>query len=230
MTNQKRVARTAGVYYLFNIVLSILYMEFIPSKIIVWGDAASTMNNLISYDALFRWGIIIGIAVHISFILLPLTLYKLLHHINKNWAILMVVFALISVPMSFTFLFDQFSIIDLLKDYNTFEIIEKQQADLEVLQMYERLYNGFFLCQVFWGLWLLPFGYLTFKSGFLPKTLGVFLMLGCLVYLIDVIGGTLFKNYYDYINTRILIIPAAIGEIGSCLWLLTIGTKENVKF
>ena len=230
MTNQKRIARAAGVFYLFNIILSVLYMEYIPAKIAVWDDPAATMNNLIANESLFRWGIVIGITVHISFILLPLTLYKLLHHINKNAAVLMVVFALISVPMSFPFLFDQFDVIDWLKDYNSLEVLEKQQANLKVMQLYESLFNGFFLCQVFWGLWLFPFGYLTFKSGFLPKTLGLFLMLGCVVYLVDVFGGTLFPNYYDYVNTRILIIPAAIGEIGSCLWLLLIGTKENVKF
>ena len=230
MHNPKRIARTAGFFYLCNIILSVLYMEYIPATIAVWDDPAATMNNLIANQSLFRWGIVAGITVHLSFILLPLTLYKLLQHVNKNYAVLMVVFALISVPMSFSFLFDQFDIIDLLKDYDTFGTLEKQQAHLKVMQLYESLFNGFFLCQVFWGLWLFPFGYLTFRSGFLPKTLGVFLMLGCLVYLIDVIGGTLVPNYYDYVNTRILIIPAAIGEIGSCLWLLLIGTKDKVKF
>jgi hypothetical protein len=230
MTNQQKIARTAGVFYLFNIVLSLLYMEYIPSVITVWDNPEATLKNLLNNETLFRWGILFGIMVHISFILLPLTLYKLLHHINRNVTVLMVVFAIISVPMSFTFLFEQLDIVESLKNYDTLKLTEIKDLQSKVAGLYKSLFNGFFICQVFWGLWLFPFGYLTFKSGFLPKTLGVFLMLGCVTYLIDVVGGTLFKNYYDHINTRILIIPAAIGEIGSCLWLLIIGTKQNVRF
>lgn len=230
MKNKKKTARVAGLYYLLVVVLSILYMEFIPSKIVVQDDPIATMHKLLSHASLFKWGILIGIAVHISFILLPLTLYKLLHHINNNLAIIMVVFALISVPISYTFLYDQFEIIPLINDYPMFDMTQKQEANAKVFLMYENLYSGFFLLQIFWGLWLFPLGYLAFKSGFLPKVLGIFLMLGCISYLIDVVGGILLVNFHEYVNTHILIIPAAIGEIGMCFWLLTIGVKADIKF
>lgn len=230
MDSRKKTARLAGIYYLFNVILSIYYMEYVPGEIMVWGNPEATMNNFLENEILFRIAILVGIAVHISFILLPITLYKLLSHINKHYALMMVIFALISVPISFGLLLDQYELMELFNDYTVLGIEQKQAVNAEVLSAFEKLYNGFFLCQTFWGLWLFPFGYLVFKSGFLPKFLGVALMLGCITYLLDIIGGTLFKDYYEYINTRILIIPAAIGEIGMCLWLLTIGVKVNIKF
>jgi len=80
---------------------------------------------------------------------------------------------------------------------------------------------------LFWGLWLLPFGYLVFKSGFLPKLLGIFLMAGCFGYLINFIGGFLIPNYGDLGISRMISLPASIGEIGICLWLLIIGVRHK---
>lgn len=230
MESNKNTARLAGFFYLLVVVFSIVYMEYIPSKIVVWDDPEATMTNLITFETLYRAGIIVGVLVHLSFILLPLTLYRLLSPVNKNQAVLMVVFALMSVPISYGLLLQQFNVLEVIKGYDTFTDLQMQQASSKVMSFYSSLFNGFFLSQVFWGLWLFPFGYLVVKSGFLPKFLGVFLMLGCISYLIDVLGGTLFSNYYEYVNTRILIIPASIGEIGICLWLLIVGTKENIKF
>lgn len=230
MESNKRTARTAGFYYLLVVVFSFIYMEYIPAEIIVWDDSAATLNNLISSETLFRVGILVGVLVNLSFILLPLTLYRLLSPINKHHALLMVVFALISVPVSYSLLLGQLDILDSVKVFESLKPSEIDQLSSKVMSFYNELHNGFFILQIFWGLWLFPFGYLVYKSGFLPKFLGVFLMLGCIAYLIDVFGGTLIPNYYDYVNTRILIIPAAIGEIGICLWLLVIGTKENLKY
>ena len=225
----KKLSKVAGFYYLLNVILSILYMEYIPSKIAVWGDSEATLENLFNNEMLFRIGILAGVLVHISFIMLPLTLYKIFNHINKHYAVIMVVFALISVPISFTLLIDQFAMIDILNKYDTVALVQQNEANLNVLVSYERLFNGFFLDQTFWGLWLFPFGYLAFKSSFFPKILGIALMLGCISYMIDIIGATLFSNYYDYVSTQILIIPAAIGEIGSCIWLLIFGFRKNKK-
>jgi hypothetical protein len=90
----------------------------------------------------------------------------------------------------------------------------------------ENYNNGIEISQIFWGLWLLPFGYLVYKSGFLPKLLGVLLMLGCFGYLITFFGGFLFPNYLKTTFSDIVSIPASVGEIGICLWLLIMGTNS----
>jgi hypothetical protein len=80
---------------------------------------------------------------------------------------------------------------------------------------------------VFWGLWLLPFGYLVYKSGFLPKILGILLMAGCFGYLVNFLGGFLFPQYASIGIAKFVSLPATLGEIGTCLWLLIIGLKKT---
>ncbi len=87
--------------------------------------------------------------------------------------------------------------------------------------------NGILITTVFWGLWLLPFGYLVYKSGFFPKILGILLMLGCFGYLINYFGNTLSNNYGTIGISPYLGLLPAIGEIGTCLWLLFVGAKEK---
>ena len=81
--------------------------------------------------------------------------------------------------------------------------------------------------EIFMGLWLLPFGYLVFKSDFLPKVFGILLIAGCFGYLIDFIGGAVLTNYADTSISNYVTLPATVGEIGICLWLLIIGVNES---
>jgi hypothetical protein len=87
---------------------------------------------------------------------------------------------------------------------------------------------GNLIVQIFWGLWLFPLGYLIFKSAIIPKFLGVLLMLGCLSYLINFLGNALFSNYADLGISSFVRLPATLGEIGTCLWLLIMGAKNNI--
>jgi hypothetical protein len=87
--------------------------------------------------------------------------------------------------------------------------------------------NGLLIAQVFWGLWLFPFGYLVYKSNFLPKVLGVFLMLGCVGYVLNVLGRTVIPDFSEYALSGYITLPATIGEIGICLWLLIFGVRNK---
>ena len=86
--------------------------------------------------------------------------------------------------------------------------------------------NGILVSSIFWGLWLLPFGYLVFKSGFLPRILGTLLIIGCFGYLIDFLGRALFPSYPDTAIASYVTLPGSFGEIGTCLWLLIVGAHE----
>ena len=86
--------------------------------------------------------------------------------------------------------------------------------------------NGLLVASLFWGLWLLPFGYLVVKSGYLPKLLGILLMLGCLGYMVNVFGELLVPRYSDTPVSSYARLPASVGEIGTCLWLLLIGARR----
>ena len=88
--------------------------------------------------------------------------------------------------------------------------------------------NGIRITSLFWGLWLLPFGYLVFKCAFLPRVLGLLLMLGCVGYLSTVFAGLLLPGFESSAWSGYVGLPAALGEIGICLWLLLVGARQRV--
>lgn len=229
MNSNKKTARIAGLLYLIVVVTGIFNLAYVPSKLIVLDNAYKTVKNIIDSETLFRFGILSGLICYTAFLLLPLVLYKLLKPVNKNHAVLMVVFAVVSVPISFINMGNKFSVLTLISEAENLKVIEADRLQEQVLFYLHSYSNGNQIASIFWGLWLLPFGYLVFKSGFLPKLLGLLLMFGCSGYLIDFIGDFLFLGYGETIVSKFITMPGSIGEIGICLWLLIIGTKENNK-
>lgn len=139
----------------------------------------------------------------------------------------MVAFALVSVPISFINMGNKFSVLTLITKAEYLKGLEVDKLQEQVLFQLYSYSNGNQIASIFWGLWLLPFGYLVFKSGFLPKILGILLMFGCFGYLIDFTGDFLFPGYGKTIISTFITKPGSIGEIGICLWLLIVGVKEN---
>lgn len=227
MISTKKTARIAGLLYLIVVLTGIFSIAYVPSKLIVWDNAPATFNAIIASEQLFRFGIVAGISCYIAFLLLPFVLYKLLHPVNKTCATGMVILAVASVPLSLINLLNKFNVLTLISKADYLKTIELEKLQAQVLLYLEYYDNGIKLTSIFWGLWLLPFGYLVVKSGFLPKVLGVFLMVGCLGYLVNFAGGFLFKNYTELGVSKIISLPATIGEIGICLWLLIVGVKEK---
>lgn len=227
MDSNKKTARIAGLLYLIVVLTGIFTLMYVPSKLIVWDNASVTFNNILESETLFRLGIVAGIICYSAFLILPIVLYKLLNQVNKTYAIGMVTLAVISVPVSLVNLLNKVNILTLIGKAQYLQVIEADELQAQVLLYLDFYNNGIEVASVFWGLWLLPFGYLVFKSGFLPKILGIFLMVGCFGYLINFIGGFLFQNYADLGIARFVTLPGSIGEIGICLWLLIIGTKDK---
>ncbi|WP_411028820.1 DUF4386 domain-containing protein [Spongiimicrobium sp. 3-5] len=225
MNNRNKTARLAGLLYLILVISGIINLMYIPSQLIVWESPSETLENIINSELLFRLGIISGIVTFLAFLLLPLALYKLLHEVNKTSAALMVLFAITSVPISFVNILHKFSILTLISKPNYLkdvDISEIQQQTMFYLDLYN---NGVEISQIFWGLWLLPFGYLVYKSGFLPKIFGMLLMAGCFGYLITFFGDFLYPDFHKTTFSTIVGLPASIGEIGICLWLLIAGAR-----
>jgi hypothetical protein len=136
----------------------------------------------------------------------------------------MVVFAIVSVPISYLNIHNKVDILSLIGNAEYLKVYTAEQLQAQVMLLLESYHNGILIAEMFWGLWLFPFGYLVFKSGFLPKILGVLLMVGCFSYLIEVFGGLLLPNWEI---PFFVMLPASLGEIGTCLWLLIMGTKKK---
>jgi hypothetical protein len=221
--NPNKTARIAGFLYLILLPLGIFGIMYVPS-LIVPGDAAATANNIMASESLFRLSIVSALILQTVNILVVLLLYKLLKVVNKNHAVLMVIFFLVSVPITMLNELNQFAALLLSSgaDYLTAFTADQLQALVPLfLDLHE---HGIFIAGIFWGLWLFPMGYLVFKSGFLPRILGVLLMIACFGYLIDSFGKLLLPNYGATIFATIIGFTF-YGELLLALWLLIKGVN-----
>jgi len=227
MDTSSKTARVAGLLYLFTVVTGIFSLIYVPSRVSGHGDATLAIANIARFESLFRFGLATGALGYVAFLILPLVLYKLLSPVNKSAAVLMVALAVVQVPIYFVALTNRLDALSLLegdKFQKVFSPAEVRGMFMLLMAAYDNLV---FVSELFWGLWLLPFGYLVFKSGFLPKFLGVLLMLGCFSYLMDFFVGMLMPHYA---LSDVVTLPASLGEIGICLWLTVMGTSKPRLF
>jgi Domain of unknown function (DUF4386) len=224
---KRKSARFAGFLYLIVVVTGFFSIAYVPMQITVKGDAAATMANLLAQKSLFQLSIIAGVICYTAFVVLPLVLFKLLNHISRIAGVLMVAFALVSVPISLLNLRSRLDVLSLLGSLDNVGTVAQESLQVPVIAALDAYSNGILICTIFWGLWLLPFGYLVWKSGFLPKVFGFFLMAGCFGYLISFCGNIFVAGYAETTVSSLIALPSAIGEIGICFWLLIVGIRKS---
>lgn len=228
MEKLNRTAKIAGYIYLVVIITGMFSLAYIPHTLINWKNGRETFVNLSQSAFLFRFGIYCSVICYVAFTFLVLTLFKLLKTVNRYHAITMAVLALLSVP---------FSLANLQHHYTAAAFTGKESmlqtpaaTDLQNKLMLALLqYNdGILLATVFWGLWLLPFGWLVYRSGYIPRYAGVLLMLGCAGHLINFTGNTLFENYAASGTGKLLGLLPALAEINICVYLMFIPLKPRL--
>ncbi len=219
----KNTARFAGLLYLILIITGIYGIMYIPSQIIVMGDTVTTAKNILSNEFLFRTGALNDIISNTIFLFLVLVLYRLFKQVNENQARLM--FALVIVQIPFVLMMEAFNITSLMilkgEILKTFELSQRQDLAMLFLKIND---YGTLPLEMFWGLWLLPFGLLVYKSEFIPRIFGILLVIAGIAYMIDSTISLLFPNYSVFVNKPTLLL-VAIGEISITLWLLIKGVK-----
>lgn len=224
--NQSKLARLSGFVYLVLICTGIFGLAYVPSSLIVWDNPAKTVTNIHNADLLFRLGILSEIMCFICFLLLPLLLYRLLSSVSKNAAVLMVAFAVVSIPVSLLNLTNKINILSLLSSNEFLKLGVTPELSERVMYLLTSFNNGTLIANIFWGIWLFPLGYLVIKSSFIPKIIGLFLMLGCFGYITEFVMRFIFSmnEIPWFVN-----MPSALGEFGICLWLLIFGVKERIE-
>lgn len=213
-------ARLAGFLYLLVVPLGIFGSLYVPSKLIVPGDAARTAENLMASESLFRLGIVSDLLAPLVLIFVVLFLYKLLKPVNKTMASLMVIFLLLGVPIALLSKVFQFTALQLLSGANYLDVFSTEQLQALALQFLRLHDRGGTIAAIFWGLWLFPMGYLVFKSGFFPRILGILLMISCFGYVIN--SFAIFLGYTANVG-----LVAALGEVLFILWLLIKGVNTE---
>lgn len=225
MNTNKNTARAAGFIYLVVIITGMFSLAYIPRKLIDWSNSSVTFNNITTSPSLFKFGIYSSIICYVAFTFLPLVLYKLLRTVNESHARAMLILALLSVPLSFNNLQHKYAALTFTGKEPFLQNISIEDLQNKLMFSLHQYNDGILLATVFWGLWLFPFGLLVYRSGFIPKFLGVLLMLGCVGYLTNFTGDTLLDNYSQIgIGKYIGMLPA-IAETSICVWLLFFGLQ-----
>lgn len=219
---QQKLARLAGSIYLVTVITGIFSLMYVPNKMFIWDDFKETIQLFRDFEFLFQLSIVSEILCYLAFLILPMVLFRIFEKVNKTVSIMMVLFVLVAVPISLLAVSHKLNMLDILRSETVSHMnVEQLQAQVGFY------YNKVRLAEIFWGLWLLPFGYLIYKSGLIPKILGVFLILGGIGYIINFLGPILDVNFADSLVSTIAKIPSSIGEIGTCLWLLIVGVKRT---
>jgi F0F1-type ATP synthase assembly protein I len=183
---------------------------YIPSTLIVSENAAATANNILASEMLFRAGIVSELVGAIVFIFLVGALYRLLNGVDKTNAWLMVSLVLLSVPITFLNVLNEIAALTLLHSANFVSVFDKRQVDALVMTFLDLHGSGVLLAQIFWGLWLFPLGVLVFRSGFLPRILGVLLIIACF-------GYVALPSYSGQLTEiRLTSLRCGLGLLGSC--------------
>jgi hypothetical protein len=217
--NTNKTARTAGFLYLLLAPLGFFGGEYIPS-ITVPGNTVATVNNIMAHTLLFRLSILSALITPIVTVLVALFLYKLLKSVNKNQAVLMVIFALSALPIAMLNELNHFAVLLLLNGTEYLKVFSVDQLYSQVMFFLNLSHYGAFIAAIFWGLWLLPMGYLVFKSGFLPRIIGVLLIIGGFGYIMDSAALFLLPDLKIDVSQFTFI-----GELFMLLWLLIKGVN-----
>jgi hypothetical protein len=213
-------ARVAGLLYLLLLPLGVFGILYVPSIVIVPGDVAATAGNIMASESLFRLSIVTALLVQVVNILVVLLLYQLLKPVEKKIASLMVIFLLVGVPIAMLNELNKFAILLLVSGAPYLKVFTADQLQALIPLFLDLHQHGINIAGIFWGLWLLPMGYLVFKSGFLPRVLGVLLIIGCFGYLIDSAAFFLLPRFHVSIAQFTFL-----GEVLLPLWLLIKGVN-----
>ena len=213
----RRNGRIAGALYLVVVATGMFCLAWVPSQL------GTGVADAAAHIGLFRAGIAAFMAMQVAFLLLPLALYRVLGDVDRRAATLMVALAAASVPIGLIALSHRMEALSLLDSTAAHATAAVDAAFAASLQRYG---HGLRIASLFWGLWLLPFGWLVLRSARLPRVFGVLLIFGGIGYVLQVLGGLVpalaESSWIGYAQ-----LPAAAGEIGSCLWLLAFGASPG---
>lgn len=215
-----KTARLAGFAYFLLIPLGMFGILYVPSLLVVPGDVGTTIDNILGNQTLFRLSIASAIVAQLVNIWAVVLLYKLLKPVNSTYAAMMVIFLLLAVPIAFLNELNHIAVLALLNGTDLVTAFTTEQVHALVAFFLDLHHAGIFIAQLFWGLWLFPMGYLVYRSGYLPRIIGILLMIGCAGYMAD---SFLYFVYPDFGVT--VSEFTFLGEIAIVLWLLIRGVN-----
>ena len=216
-------ARIGGVLYLIIIVIGFCGEFFVRDKLVVSGDVTATANNIMASESLWRISIAADLILLVCAVALTLILYLLLRPVNKNLALLAVFFNLVEFPIEAASKLWLFAALFLSGNADYLKAFEPHQLHA-LAKISLKLHDyGFGIDLVFFGFACLIYGYLLFRSGYFPRTLGVLMAIAGLSYLTNSFTLILAPAYAATVLP--ILALALIGELSFCLWLIVKGVN-----
>ena len=225
MNSLKKTARMAGFLYLAYFATFFFADNGVHSTAVGSEDAAAIAHNIMASEWLFRTGFMSFLLAAAFFLLSAWALYVLLKPVNKDLALLFVLLNLGGVAIKCISLLSEFAALLLLSGADYLKVFQADQLQALAILFLNLYQNGFMIAQIFFGTWLLPLGYLVFKSGFLPRILGILLIIDCFAILIWFFQFFLFPGYE--VISYLCLAESFIAEASLCLWLLIKGVKDQ---
>jgi len=225
MNSTKQTARIAGVLYLVNAATGFFGIVYVPGKLIVSGNTVATASNILASERLFRLGIVSELICAAEFIYLVWVLYRLLSGVNKTHAVLMVMWGLAFVPVMAVNVLSEVAALTLLRGADFLSFFDQPRREALAMLFLDLHHYGYVVGWIF-GPWLIHLGALIYRSGFLPRLLGVLLIAAGFGYLAESVTP-LFLPIYAKVVDRFASIPLMVGEPALILWLLIVGAKDQ---
>jgi uncharacterized protein DUF4386 len=226
VSSTKAAARFAGVLYLLTGIPGWFSYMYLPMTLTVPGDAAATARKIAGSALTYRVGIVSDLFGQIVLVLLVLNLYHLLKDADRRSARLMVTLVTVGVAFQVANVLNLMAPLVLWSGADFLSVFTKPQLDALALGFLRLRGDALFVSQIFWGLWLFPFGVLVIKSGLFPKLLGVLLMVACCGY-VAASGASILLPMRAYYVLSVGQALGAIGEGAMILWLVVVGARER---
>jgi hypothetical protein len=226
MSSTRNPGRVAGFLYLLLVLFAPFRLIYIPAKLFVRGNATVTANNIGAHELLFRLGIVSDLLCGIILIFLILALYRLLNGVDRNLAVLMVILGgVLPATIDFVNVLNDAAALILVRGADFLSVFEKPQRDALAMLFLRAHHQEVLAAEILWGLWLFPLAILVYRSRFLPRFLGVWLIINGFAYLTISLIGLLVPQYEDVVSNY--AFPALLGEMAIMLWLLIKGAKSQ---
>jgi len=225
MNQTKRQARLAGLLYFLASIPAPFGLIYVPNKLMVLNDATATAEHIRASESLLRFGIGCELLSSIMFILVVVALYRLFKAVNETYALAMMILILVSIPVSLLSVVNEIVALIVVSGADFLSVFDTGQLNA-LAYIFMRLHSRTILvAEIFWGLWLFPFGILVIRSHFIPRFLGYSLFLAGLAYPARSLTFLLLPSYADVVDK--FATKLTICELPIILWLLIWGAKDQ---
>jgi len=224
MSSTRNPGRVAGFWYLLLVLGGPIRLIYIPNKLFVHGNASATASNIAAHEWLFRFGIVSDLFCAVILIFLTLAFYRLFKGVDQNLAVLVVILGgMMPALIDFVSVVSDAAALMVVRGADFLSVFDKPQRDALAMLFLRLRDHQNTAAEILWGLWLFPLAILVYRSRFLPRFLGVWLVINGFAYVLLSLTGLLLPQYEN--KLFILSQPALFAEVALMLWLVIKGAN-----